>query len=519
MADLGEVCVIGGGIGGIATAKVFLADGFDVTLYEKSRELGGTWSSNRRYINLQHQLPTGFAELIDKPWGDGYADGEQLQTYLYEYINEFGIDDCIELGIEVQNIEQSASKWKVTTRDATDRTEPEVAHLFDYVAVCTGAHHIPRIPELSGRDEFEGDIYHSCEVSNPEMLRDNDVVVVGMGKSAQDLCTESARLSATTTMVFRKANWMIPKKMWGIIPLEYLFYTRFGEAFLPEYYNEETWRWLDRTPQRIKTQVGRLFEHGVIKGNRYDEAPDDIVPETSLLDTGHASTAPDGFIQYILDGEITPEKATIKRIENDGVVLDNEQHVPADTIILATGYRDEHPLIDDDIDLKTDDGNFHLYRGIVPPETDGLGIIGRRELFNNFLSMHLSAHWLSDYFRGELIDTPTTEAMHDSIRRRNEWMETLMPNNKGYDYGGYHYHSFDELLIDMGVSTNRRNNVLAEWFGLNARGKRYDGLQNERRDRSPSKARETSQIPVREGAYLSFGLLVLALAWRTVKRK
>jgi hypothetical protein len=290
--------------------------------------------------------------------------------------------------------------------------------------------------------------------------------------------------------------------------MEWLFFTRFGEAFLPNYYNEETWRWLDEAPDSIKAKIGQIYRHGVIHGTGYDEIPDDLTPETNLLDTAHGSTVPDDFVEYIKDGAIDPKKATVDRVDADGLQLSTGEYVDADVIILATGHENRYPFLDDDIELRDEQGDFALYRGIVPPETDGLGIIGRRELFNNFLSMHLSAHWLSDYFQGELTEMPTTQEMYESIHDRNEWMRTLMPNNKGYDFGGYHYHACDELLIDMGVPTKRRNNFVTEWFGLNMQGKWYDGLGEERRERT---AESSSESTLHEAAkpYLSSAHVVL----------
>ena len=38
------VGIIGAGSGGLVCAKVLLDDGFDVTLFERQRELGGVWT-------------------------------------------------------------------------------------------------------------------------------------------------------------------------------------------------------------------------------------------------------------------------------------------------------------------------------------------------------------------------------------------------------------------------------------------------------------------------------------------
>lgn len=481
-----RTCVVGAGPAGIATAKVFLDDGYDVTVIEKQAEIGGTWTSDRRYPGLRHQMPDGVGfELVDMPDGplpEGLKPSGEIQEYLREYADSFGVADRVRLETEVVALERrtDADGWVVETRDVSDGPEGGTeTHQFDYVVVCSGGHHLPRRPEFPGLAAFDGEVYHSSEVLDETVFADRDVVVVGCGKSAVDLATESARPASSTRMVFRKANWMIPQRLWGWVHWSVL-YTRAIEALFPRYYNEDAVRRLDRMPLWMKLLGERVLRHGVVTGAKYDRMPDDIVPETTLMDASHAGIMPAAFPDLVLDGEITPTEAEIERFEDAGLRLDTGEHVPADVVVLATGHRNEYPFLDDDVRLKNDDGQFYLYRGIVPPDEDGLGVIGRREVFNNFLSMNLSAHWLSAYFRDELVETPSTEEMHETIQARLDWLDELIPQHRGYDYGAYNFHTFDELLVDVGVPTRRRSNVLAEWL-VPGRGRMYDGLHEERR--------------------------------------
>jgi cation diffusion facilitator CzcD-associated flavoprotein CzcO len=68
------VAVIGAGSSGLVTAKVLLDDGFNVTLFERHRELDGIWSAESAYVDL-HRQQLGrtfeFSDLID---GKGKID-------------------------------------------------------------------------------------------------------------------------------------------------------------------------------------------------------------------------------------------------------------------------------------------------------------------------------------------------------------------------------------------------------------------------------------------------------------
>ena len=477
----GTVCVVGASFAGIPTAKVFLNDGFDVTVYEKSDEVGGTWSSSRRYVNLNNQMEPGTFELIDKPWGSGYTPAEEMQAYLREYATEFDVLDLVEFETEVVDVASDGDDWVVETRSRNERGDPTVeTHRFDYVVVCSGAYDRPNVAEFPGRASFEGEVYHSSELGDADRVADEDVAVVGCGTSAVDVATESARVADSTTMVFRRPHWLLPKKLWGVLPRRWFVYTRLGEALLPRYYNEETWRLPDRIPATVKRWYASLLEHGIATGAGYDELPDELVPEQSPLVQRPRGVMADDFVPFVRSGRIEPRNDPVERFRPEGLELESGERVDADVVVVATGYDHEYPFLSDDVRLKNDDGQFALYRGIVPPETDGLGIVGRREVFNNFLSMNLSAHWLSDYFRGELVEMPTTEEMRESVRRRLSWMDEAVAEHRGYFFGPYHFHTYDELLLDMGVSTRRRSNLVAEWLGPNARARAYDGLGDER---------------------------------------
>lgn len=61
------VCIVGAGSTGIAVAKVLIEDGFNVTLFDREKELGGIWSRDGSYFGLHAQLVAGFMEFSDMP--------------------------------------------------------------------------------------------------------------------------------------------------------------------------------------------------------------------------------------------------------------------------------------------------------------------------------------------------------------------------------------------------------------------------------------------------------------------
>jgi cation diffusion facilitator CzcD-associated flavoprotein CzcO len=65
MSKSKTVAIIGAGACGLVCAKVLLDDGFNVTLFERQRELGGIWSAESAYADLHSQQPGGTFEFSD----------------------------------------------------------------------------------------------------------------------------------------------------------------------------------------------------------------------------------------------------------------------------------------------------------------------------------------------------------------------------------------------------------------------------------------------------------------------
>lgn len=65
------VAIIGAGASGLVCAKVLLEDGFDVTIFEEQKELGGVWSAEKAYVSLHTQQPGGTIEFSDLYNGEG----------------------------------------------------------------------------------------------------------------------------------------------------------------------------------------------------------------------------------------------------------------------------------------------------------------------------------------------------------------------------------------------------------------------------------------------------------------
>lgn len=69
-----RIAIIGAGFAGVSAGKVLTEFGHDVAIFEKAPDVGGVWSSTRRYPGLSTQNNKGSYSLIDFPFPKDYPE-------------------------------------------------------------------------------------------------------------------------------------------------------------------------------------------------------------------------------------------------------------------------------------------------------------------------------------------------------------------------------------------------------------------------------------------------------------
>jgi hypothetical protein len=172
------------------------------------------------------------------------------------------------------------------------------------------------------------------------------------------------------------------------------------------------------------------------------------------------------------------------------VELASGDRIGADLVIFATGWRQSLKFLAPELQTTVmPDGHFRLYRHILPPGEPRIGFVGYASSLACQMTAEISAHWLSQSFRGEL-QLPERAAMEAEIDRVRAWLREAIPGRpEGYYIGPHVGHHIDELMTDMGLSTRRKQSAVTE-FILPLFPRRYAGVGEERR-RAQSALRNT----------------------------
>lgn len=205
-----RIVIVGAGFGGIGAAIELRRHGFrDVTILERSDDLGGTWYHNT-YPGVACDVPShlySFSFAQRRHWSRLCSPQEEILAYLREVAREFRVDGLVVPRTEVTSCawDDEARRWTVASADGRSWDA-------DAVVVATGQLHRVAYPAVEGRETFAGHSFHSAEWDHGYDLRGKRVAVVGTGASAVQFVPEIAPKVDRLVVFQRTGNWFLPRK-------------------------------------------------------------------------------------------------------------------------------------------------------------------------------------------------------------------------------------------------------------------------------------------------------------------
>ncbi len=200
--------IVGAGMSGLLAAYRCKQAGIDYTIIEKNADVGGTWLENTypgcRVDNSNHMYSYSFAQKLDWPYF--YSTAGVLKQYLSDCADAFGVKGNIRFRTEVTDAtwDEDAARWQVRVKASNGATETLTANAF---ITATGQLNRPKLPDIEGRDSFEGPAFHSARWDSGVDLKGKAVAVIGNGASASQLIPEVAKEASELFIFQRTPNW------------------------------------------------------------------------------------------------------------------------------------------------------------------------------------------------------------------------------------------------------------------------------------------------------------------------
>ncbi|BAF21422.1 Os07g0437000 [Oryza sativa Japonica Group] len=321
--------VVGAGPAGLSVAACLRERGVPSVLLERADCIASLWQ-RRTYDRLRLHLPKHFCELPGMPFPDGYPeypDRRQFVDYLQAYAARAGVEPRFNQSVTSARYDDAAGLWRVRAEDVSvDAAGDVTEYIGRWLVVATGENAERVVPEIDGADDFEGPVSHVAEYKSGAAYRGKRVLVVGCGNSGMEVCLDLCHHNALPAMVVRDSKvHVLPREMLGVATFSVAVFLL---RFLPLWVVDRilvVLAWLF---------LGDLAKIGITRPSRGPLELKNTRGRTPVLDIGALARIRSGDI------EVVPG---IRRLLRGGAELVDGRRVPADAVILATGYQSNVP--------------------------------------------------------------------------------------------------------------------------------------------------------------------------------
>jgi dimethylaniline monooxygenase (N-oxide forming) len=393
-----SICVVGAGSSGLAAIRELKLAGHQVTCFEASTAIGGSWRygndngvsaayaslhANISRRNMQYPSLRFAGAMEERP------HHSELLAYLESYAEANDLLRNISLGTRVKRAwADDQGGWMVEVDGQSTRR-------FDALVVAAGQFWDPRMPELEG--EFGGETMHARDYRTPKPFEDRRVLVLGAGQSALDVAAEISFVAERTLLSCRRGHHLIPARILG------RSFDRFDFSAL----NRLPWPMVRRGIEVLMRVTGTKPDHGDLP-----------VPDFPVMEyRWPALVTPN--IERALAEKTFAVRPDVTRLEGEQVSFADDSHEEVDAIVFATGYQVSFPFLSDPLG-RGNGQQFPLYRRILSPHAEDLAFIG---IFDagpgRFEVVERQAQWLAKAISGHL-ELPSRTEMWASINAGNE---------------------------------------------------------------------------------------------------
>lgn len=256
-----DVVVVGGGQSGLSTAGRLMALGINYVVIDSYQKIGDSWAS--RYDSARLHTPREYAHLpFDRTFpADRYQQfltKDDLAQGYQEWARKFAVEDRVwtESRLESGTWNDTDQQWILKIKHKGQQEQVRCR----FVVMASGAGgQVPWIPDLSGKDVFQGEILHSQQYRSSKDWRGKRGIVVGTGNTAHDVADDMYEAGlASTTMIQRSKTYVLPCEYWTNVA------TRTYNAELPT-------QIADRLQMTGPMSVGRLLVKGALNSQAQKE--------------------------------------------------------------------------------------------------------------------------------------------------------------------------------------------------------------------------------------------------------
>jgi len=350
-----RVAIIGAGASGICLGAKLRAAGIPFTIYEKNKELGGTWFENS-YPGCAVDIPNAaysFSFAPNPAWSREFSGRDELLAYLKKLAADCDVTRSIEFETEAvsASFDEIGHRWRIGLKRG-DGTHVEIT--APVLACAVGQLNRPLVPKLPGLEKFAGKIMHSAQWDHGYDVRAKRVALIGTGASAMQVGPSIAPEVAELLIFQRSPAWVAYNPnylkdvstgmIWCLtnIPFlerwhRFLMWWAGSDALHPVLQKDPAWPMPDISLNQKSHELrGRLIDH--IKSQLADR-PDlleKVIP--TYPPYGKRMLRDNNWYKTLKRDNVTLITSDIAAIDQTGITDGDGKHHALDAIVLATGF-------------------------------------------------------------------------------------------------------------------------------------------------------------------------------------
>ena len=340
------VLVIGAGQAGLSVSARLTQLGVDTLIVDRHARVGDNWRLRYHALTLHNQVQVNHLPYMPFPptWPT-YIPKDKLANWLEAYVETMELNVWTGTELVGAVYEAVSGTWTAHLRREDERQTLHPRH----IVMATGVSGIPNVPEIPTLGEFAGTLLHSSAYRDGEDWSGKSAIVIGTGNSGHDIAQDLHSSGAAVTLVQRSPSLVV-----NIEPSAQLPYSLYGEGLPLETCDLITLS--TPVPLTRRAHVGfteqaraidkPLLDRLAARGFRFDFGEDGTGWQFKYLTRGGGYYFNVGCSDMIADGEIgLVQYADIKGFTATGAHLLDGTRVPADLIVLATGYKGLEHLV------------------------------------------------------------------------------------------------------------------------------------------------------------------------------
>jgi 4-hydroxyacetophenone monooxygenase len=352
--DKFHVLVIGAGMSGLLQALRLKEAGIPFRVVEKNDSVGGTWYENR-YPGCRVDIANHFYSYSFEPypWSEYFSRRDELLEYFRNFVTRHGLAPHIRFNTEVTaaRYDEASATWQVELKSHGNATAPLSVNA---IVSAVGQLNRPRIPDIAGREQFQGTQLHSAEWDPNIDLTGKRVAVLGSGASAFQLVPEVAKIAKQLYVFQRSAPWMLPNPLYheAVSPqfrwlvqhvpyygrwFRFLIFYPGSDGILPALRIDREWAHPERAVNALNDYYrGQLIEYMKSQVNGNLELLEKVTPKFPFM--GKRMLQDNGsWLKALQQPNVSLVDEGVTRIDAAGIVA-SQGHYDVDVIIYATGF-------------------------------------------------------------------------------------------------------------------------------------------------------------------------------------